>query len=92
MKTSLNIQAAYLKEPWIACRFPGMDGFNYTINETGSAWIYNNLRGKGYKMLMYSGDTDSIVPTLGTQQWIHAQGWAVTEEWRPYFIPISASI
>lgn len=65
-KQALNIQAAYLKEPWLACRFPGMDGFNYTVNETGSVWLYNSLRGKGYKMLMYSGDTDSIVPTLGT--------------------------
>ena len=40
-------------------------------------------------MLKYSGDTDSLVPTLGTQQWILETGWNVTQEWAPYFIPVS---
>ena len=67
VKAALNVNPAYIKDPWIDCRFPGMYGFNFTKNETGSAWIYQALRGKGYKFLLYSGDTDSIYPTLGTQ-------------------------
>jgi hypothetical protein len=65
VKGELKIKAEYQGDSWKACR--GIDGFNYTINETGSSWAYQSLRGKGYKIMLYSGDTDSIVPTLGTQ-------------------------
>lgn len=41
VKAQLNIQAAYLKEPWIGCKFPGLDGgIDYTFNETGAVWAY----------------------------------------------------
>ena len=84
VKTALHVLPEVAQ--WNVCSFHGVSKFNYTRNETGTAWIYDQLRGKGYKMLFYSGDTDSIVPTYGTQQWINERGWNVTAEWRPYFI------
>jgi serine carboxypeptidase-like clade I len=58
---------------------------NYTTNRAGSIDIYGKLKGK-YRMLKYSGDADGSVPTIGTRNWIRDLNWAVTEEWRPYFI------
>jgi carboxypeptidase C (cathepsin A) len=86
VKAALKINAAYLQDTWQLCNETAL---NYTRSSFGSAWIYMNLRGKGYKMLKYSGDTDSFVPTLGTQQWITEMGWKVTKEWAPYFIPVT---
>jgi carboxypeptidase C (cathepsin A) len=90
VKTQLNIKPEMLTSNWTACTYPGINNFSYSYNISGSVWIYNELRGKGYRLLAYSGDTDSLIPTLGTQQWINAQGWNVTEAWRPYYIPVTA--
>ena len=89
VKGQLKIKAEALQNSWIACTYPGINGFNYSYNASGSVWIYNELRGKGYKLLAYTGDTDAMIPTLGTQQWINAQNWTVTEPWRPYYIPVT---
>lgn len=89
VKAQLNIMPEYIHSTWIACTYPGMNSFNYTYNVSGSSWIYSELRGKGYKMLMYTGDTDAMIPTLGTQQWINDMNWTVTDVWRPYFIPVT---
>lgn len=66
VKKQLNIMPAYMTEEWIACKNHPPGELNYTYNETGVAWAYQALRGKGYKILKYSGDTDAIIPTLGT--------------------------
>jgi len=66
VKGQLKIKPEALSNSWIACTYPGVNGFNYSYNASGSVWIYNELRGKGYRMLAYSGDTDAMIPTLGT--------------------------
>lgn len=42
------------------------NGFGYTYQKEGSYYIYPLLIANGYKILKYSGDTDAVVPTLGT--------------------------
>eukprot|EP01052_Picozoa_sp_SAG31_P003158 SAG31_NODE_119_length_23948_cov_9.957105_5_plen_300_part_00 len=39
-----------------------------------------------YKMMIYSGDTDACVPTVGTEEWTEALGFSVVENagWRPW--------
>jgi hypothetical protein len=32
-------------------------------------------------MMFYSGDTDGMVPTLGSKQWIKGLGWKVITPW-----------
>jgi Serine carboxypeptidase len=58
----------------------------YRVQREGSIWIYNILLSYGnkYRLMHYSGDTDGEVATIGTRQWIHAQNWNVTDEWRPW--------
>jgi hypothetical protein len=38
------------------------DDFNYTKEKKGTTSVFTALKGK-YKMLKYSGDTDSVLPT-----------------------------
>ena len=55
--------------------------FNYPYSREASIWIYRVLRPYGYQMMHYSGDTDGVVPTIGTRKWIASLGWEVTSEW-----------
>ena len=58
----------------------------YKVLREGSIWIYRILLGYGnkYRLMHYSGDSDGAVATRGTRQWIKAQNWQVTDEWRPW--------
>lgn len=48
--------------------------------DEASEWIYRVLR-HHIKMMHYSGDTDGVVPTWGTKQWIQGLGWEVKTPW-----------
>ena len=69
-KEALNIP---LRQTWVECM-----GINYNISEKASQWIYSTLKGK-YRMMHYSGTTDGVVPTIGTEAWMNDLGWNVTE-------------
>ena len=85
VKSQLNVLPELWSKNWSACEF---DSIYYTESMAGSAYLYNRLRDRGYRTLFFSGTNDAIVPTQGTQQWISAQGWNVTDAWRPYFYPV----
>ena len=38
-----------------------------------------------WRMLVYSGDVDAAVPTIGTQRWINCLGQPVINAWRPWY-------
>ena len=52
--------------------------------------IYNFLIDGGYnlKILVFSGDDDSVCGTIGTQSWIWDLGYEVSDEvmWKEYFV------
>ena len=37
-----------------------------------------------FKVMVYSGDDDSICATLGTQQWVWDMGFTASETWTPW--------
>ena len=37
-------------------------------------------------MIHYSGNSDGVVPTVGTRDWVYKSGWPVTMDWQPYYI------
>jgi hypothetical protein len=41
----------------------------------------------GLRFLVYSGDTDGIVPVSGTRRWVHQLGMRERISWRPWFGP-----
>lgn len=77
VRTALNI-------PNTMDTFELCGGINYFYQLEGSVWIYPVLKAYGYKILIYSGDTDGAVPTLGSRRWIQNQNWPVTKAWRPW--------
>lgn len=60
--------------------------FNYTMFEKGSQWIYEELIGKGYRILKFSGDKDGVVPTIGTFGWLNEMNLKITDPWKKYFV------
>ena len=45
--------------------------------------IYKMLAQK-IDVMIYSGDTDACVPTIGTEEWTAALGFPVLDDWRPW--------
>ena len=58
--------------------------FTYNLQNEASMWIYPILKGAGYKLMFYSGDTDGAVPTYGTKRWLQELNWPVKKAWRPW--------
>ena len=53
---------------WALCT----NKLDYRINyEKGSIWVYPYLMNSGIRILIYSGDVDGAVPTVGTREWIN---------------------
>ena len=74
-KAALKVPANY---GWSEC-----SGINYQQLPQASQWIYDKLKGK-YRMLHYSGTTDGVVPTVGTEGWMNDLGWKVVDERKPW--------
>jgi len=53
--------------------------------------LYPNLIQKGYRIWIYSGDTDAAVPTTGTLFWTNLladeYALATIEPWRAWYQP-----
>jgi hypothetical protein len=74
----LNIPKTVTK--YIACR-----DINYHFNRSGSVWTYPLIKEYGYRIMVYSGDADEMVPTIGTWRWIEKLNWrrlSAQKEWR----------
>lgn len=67
--------------PWEQCS--GKIWTGYKMSQECSQWIYPILKNK-VRMMFYSGDTDGIVPTYGSKQWIKELNWPVTDKWRAW--------
>lgn len=60
-------------------------GWSYKVIPIGSQWIWDALKGK-IRMIHFSGDIDSVVPTDGTLKWIKELNRTVLEEMRAYHV------
>lgn len=55
---------------------------NYTIDySVGSYYLYPSLIASGIRIHVYSGDTDSCVPTLGTLEWLNNLNIPLAVNW-----------
>jgi len=94
MTTYLNLatvkSALHVKSDieWIDCsrsiRYDQRDGSNSMV-----PYYQELINGdSGIKILVYSGDDDSVCGTIGTQEWIWGMGYTVspTSYWRPYVV------
>jgi len=64
-------------------------GWDYTRSPLGSYGLYPNLINKGYRIWIYSGDTDGAVPLPGTLFWIDKirkeLGLSTIVNWRGWY-------
>eukprot|EP00828_Plagiopyla_frontata_P030277 TRINITY_DN393_c0_g1_i1.p1 TRINITY_DN393_c0_g1~~TRINITY_DN393_c0_g1_i1.p1 ORF type:complete len:511 (+),score=27.68 TRINITY_DN393_c0_g1_i1:78-1610(+) len=85
--SALNVNSSNYKSDfvWHDCA----EDISFTITN-GSYWIYQQLVGKGYKIFIYSGNTDLCVPIPGTRKWISLLrqdlGLNLIEPMRPWYI------
>jgi carboxypeptidase C (cathepsin A) len=54
----------------------------YITLQEGSIWTYPTLLKEGLRILVYSGDTDVIVPFNGNQKWIQNLNLEIEKPWR----------
>ncbi|CAI0464517.1 unnamed protein product [Linum tenue] len=67
---------------WIRCNYRS----DYS-NDVSSSFKYHVfLSTKGYRSLIYSGDHDMVVPSMGTQAWIRALNYSIVEDWRSWHV------
>jgi carboxypeptidase C (cathepsin A) len=76
-------------QAWSECTYDPR--FEYSQQEEASEWIYRVLKAQAkapfphpLKLMHYSGDTDGVVPTYGTKQWIEGLKWDVLEPHQPW--------
>lgn len=48
--------------------------------------IQRDLIKDGYRVLVYSGDHDLVIPYVGTLSWILSLNLTIGEDWRPWFV------
>lgn len=81
MRRELHIPKSI--QEWRACEHDF--DWHIDLQPEGSFWIYPLLKANGYKVLVYSGDTDGAVPTYGTQRWINELNWPIKKDWSPWY-------
>ena len=57
---------------------------NYSILDEGSIWTFKTLMKQGLRILIYSGDSDAVVPYNGNQLWIRDLKLETIEPWRSW--------
>ncbi|XP_033145780.1 serine carboxypeptidase-like 7 isoform X1 [Brassica rapa] len=70
------------KGKWVRCDWD----MAYTNDIKSSVPYHMNNSINGYPSLIFSGDHDMYVPSLGTQAWIRSLNYSVTDDWRPWMI------
>ena len=62
------------------------DAYSCTDTLVSVVPLYRALLEQGFKVLVYSGDVDGVVPTLASRRWIDGMGGqrTVTEPWQPW--------
>ncbi|XP_076823515.1 uncharacterized protein LOC143469643 [Clavelina lepadiformis] len=63
------VQSKYSKQDFLASMIP---------------YYKNNLLKHGLKILIFSGDVDSLVPPTSTRRWLPLLGLKVKETWKPW--------
>jgi len=80
VRGALNIPQSV--QAWEGCTTN--ENFTYPFSVEASLWIYTILHRYNYTLMHYSGDTDGVVPTIGTRRWVNSLEWKVVKDWQPW--------
>ncbi|CAN0905727.1 Serine carboxypeptidase-like 18 [Linum grandiflorum] len=81
VRKALHIRKDTVKR-WIRCN--KRSDYRYDVHSSFSNHVY--LSTKGFRSLIYSGDHDLVIPSMGTQAWIRALNYSIMEEWRSWHV------
>ncbi|CAG9313335.1 unnamed protein product [Blepharisma stoltei] len=71
-----------LSNPWSLC-----STIDYQSDYLhGSIYTYPYIIRSGIKILVYSGDTDGAVPTIGTRQWINSLNLGYQQQYSQWYV------
>ncbi|CAM6105507.1 unnamed protein product [Calypogeia fissa] len=84
VQKALHVDIPGIPYRWIVCS----DIVRYSYSDLLSSVIpvYDILLKSGIQILIFSGDTDAIVPVTGTRAWINTLNLNITRDWRPYYV------
>jgi len=68
------------QQPWTICS----NNISYSNVYSTVIPIHQELLNAGYRILIYSGDTDMCVPFTGSEAWTQSLKLPLKEEWRPW--------
>jgi serine carboxypeptidase-like clade 2 len=71
---------------WFECS--NVLNYNFSMSDAPSMIPYYEkfFKQSNYKILIYSGDVDSILPTIGSQEWIDVLNRTIVKPWRPWLV------
>lgn len=85
VRKAIHADGIPLSTPWSMCSDSVSQAYNGTDVNQPMMPIYKYLISqKGLRLMVYSGDDDSVCATLGSQQWIWDLGLKVLEPWTPW--------
>ncbi|CAN1274551.1 Serine carboxypeptidase-like 19 [Linum perenne] len=81
VRIALHVRKDTVKR-WIRCN--RRSDYVYDVRSSFKTHMY--LSTKGFRSLIYSGDHDLVVPSMGTQDWIRALNYSIVEDWRSWHV------
>ena len=72
---------------WSGCSDPVGSQYNGTDVNLPMMPYWKRLAATSLKLMIYSGDDDSVCATMGTQQFIWDLGLDVVSQWQPWMTP-----
>jgi len=67
---------------WTICS----DLISYTSTYSTVIPIHEELLENGYRIMIYSGDSDMCVPNTGSEAWTESLNLPIIDLWRPWFV------
>ena len=86
VRAALHVEDAAPR--WEECSDAVSSAYNFTDAAQPMMPVYVDIirRTPRVKILVYSGDDDSVCATLGSQQWIWDLGFKVVDAWKPWLL------
>ncbi|KAL4628337.1 hypothetical protein ACB092_05G230400 [Castanea dentata] len=81
VQRALHIREGTIRE-WVRCNA----SLSYTDDVFSTLEYHRNLIKKGYRILIYSGDHDMVIPHISTYAWIESLNLTIATNWEPWFV------
>ncbi|CAN4101160.1 unnamed protein product [Withania somnifera] len=82
VREAFHAEQTSVTGPWDLCT----DNIIFSHDSGSMIKYHRNLTARGYRALIYSGDHDMCVPYTGSEKWTSSLGYAIVDEWRPWYV------